>query len=168
MPKHGFDYEVPVFCYIVVEADRSEPTSVEWDGGNYIATCINLQIDGYGSTLPEAERNMAINVFEYVQTLFQYGNEPDAAWGNILKLWLHNPRSSALWDVFNAAQIELAKEGHSLDSHSALNEKCEKIYELEKRVRELEEQLGINAIGAASIASAIADDMIVQEGKLVA
>jgi hypothetical protein len=175
MPKHGFDYEVPVFCYIAVKSAHDEPTTVEWDGGNYIATCINLRIDGYGNTCEEAERNMARNVFEYVHKIFRH-NESNAyaAWDNILSLWLSNGRSSQLWDAFNTAQIELAKTGRSLDSSTAQSKAYEKIIELEKKVRELEELLGINPgsggeeTETASIAGAIAEPMIVQEGKLAA
>lgn len=111
----GFNYDMPVFCSILIK--RDDPID-GWKGGNFIATCINMQTDGYGATEEEALHDMNVNVTNLVFKIFEHHKDDiDAAWDNVFNIWRSNPRSSKLWDAYNEMQIEKAKRGeYSLDS----------------------------------------------------
>jgi len=111
-----FDYEIPVFCFVVVEREPSNLSN--WEGGNYIATCINLQIDGYGKTPADAQRQMARFVGEYVFKIFKSDRHPEKenAWDCIFSRWRSNTGSSKLWDKYNVMQIHMAKQGDATES----------------------------------------------------
>jgi len=132
IPKF-FDYEIPAFRFIVIEDNPDN--SKDWEGGRFIATCIDLRIDGYGCTPEEALREMSKFVGEYVFKIFK-SNSPETAWNYIFSLCQSNPQSSALWDKYNIAQIELAKHGKATDSDRYDTFKLQ-IEKLNKKVIEL-------------------------------
>jgi len=143
-----FDYEIPVLCFVVIERPLD---NVNGEGNSkYIATCINLQIDGYGNTPEEAQNEMAASVGEYIYS--QFGSNPDnpeIAWNNIFSLWRSNEESSILWDKFNVVQIELAKKGKSTDGrYDTLKMKFN---ELKKELRSLKAQHCIDLITLAPL-----------------
>ena len=129
IPKmFGFDYEVPLLSFVVTEKlDKS-----------YVATCIHLQIDGYGDTVENAQMDMVDNVWYFLWENFNNEKCKDNAWRNILSLFKSNERSNALWDVYHACQIGLAEKGCPTDKYSTL---YEKIKELEKEVAKLQEEI---------------------------
>lgn len=129
-----FEYEIPVFCFVVAKCNDKHIG--DWEGGKYVATCINLQISGYGKNPKEAQNEMAMLVGEYIYSLFKtYNSNPKIAWDNIFSLWRSNAESNDLWDKYNVIQIELAKQGIITDiTYDTLNDKIEK---LNKKIEEL-------------------------------
>jgi hypothetical protein len=82
MPRlsiRGYDYEIPTFDYIVIERKQDNRAPAGWDGGKYIATCVNLKMDGYGATAAEAWRDMNANVREYALKILEYYEYSNAA-----------------------------------------------------------------------------------------
>jgi len=108
MPKIGFDYEIPLLSYVVIERD---------DGDGYIASCIHLQIDGYGHDSLTACHDMISSILFYLRENFKCANCIDATWDNMYEQVLSNPQSGALWDKYHALQYRLAKSGVSTDIH---------------------------------------------------
>jgi len=148
-----FNYEIPALCFLVVERNYE----IEWVGGRFISTCINLKIDGYGKNPKDAMHNMAANVGSYVFKLFACNETLNAAWDIIYNLWRTNPDASKLWDNYNAAQIDLAKRGITTDNkYNALNKK---ILKLKQEVAALRKA----KIGFGEISVKAADYMIVEQ-----
>jgi hypothetical protein len=129
MPKLGFDFEIPLLSFIVVQ---------KGDGGGYVATCIHLQTDGYGSTREKAIDCMVSNVWYFLHENFKPGENMDGAWDNLLDIFKANRRCDALWDKYHALQIGFAKRGITTDRYSELHEK---IQLLENKVRKLEDDI---------------------------
>jgi hypothetical protein len=125
-PKLGFDCEIPLLSFIVVKSD---------EGDGYIATCIHMQIDGYGKTEEKAINDMADNVCYFLHENFKDETRRESAWANILDVFMSSPLTSELWDAYHTLQIELAKKGISTDWYSKL---IERIISLEKKVSKLE------------------------------
>jgi hypothetical protein len=121
-PKLGFDCEIPLLSFIVTKSN---------DNDGYIATCIHMQIDGYGKTEENAINDMADNVCYFLHENFKDETRRDSTWNNILDVFLSSPLTSELWDAYHTLQIELAKKGISTDWYSKL---LERIISLEKRV----------------------------------
>jgi len=104
----GFDYEIPLLSYVVIKRD---------DGEGYIASCIHLQVDGYGSDSLKACHDMIGAILFYLRENFKHADCIDGAWDNMYELSLSNSQSGILWDKYHALQYRLAKSGASTDIH---------------------------------------------------
>jgi len=129
VPKLGFDHEIPLLSYVVIRRD---------DGEGYIASCIHLQIDGYGADSPSACRDMIGSILFYLRENFMCANCIDAAWDNMYEQVLSNPQSGDLWNKYHALQYRLAKRGTCTDIHPAI---VNKIQSLQNKVHRLEAKL---------------------------
>jgi len=125
MPVIGFNFEIPLLSFVITKRDD----------GRHIATCIHLQIDGYGKSMLDARNDMIGNIWDYLRETFN--NDEKSAWDNITDLLMSNTRSSILWDKYHIMQIEDAKKGLP-DHYSRL---YENIKSLENKVNELEAEL---------------------------
>jgi len=121
----GFNCEIPLLAFIAIE-DR--------DDGGFIATCIHLQIDGYGSTIDKAINDMVGNVWYFLRENFIRKECEDSAWSNIEALFNAKP-STNLWNYYHSLQLECAKKGIASDWQAELGKR---ISALEDRVRRLE------------------------------
>lgn len=128
MPKIGFDYEIPLLSFVIIKRNTG-----------YIATCIHLQLDGYGADVSEACNDMVSNILYYLRENFKYPECIDDAWNNIYELSLSNDRSSLLWNKYHALQYTFAKRGIATDRYSELDRK---IQTLQGEVFRLEAKLG--------------------------
>jgi len=128
MPRFDFDYEIPLLSFVVTAKE----------GGGFVATCIHLQIDGYGNMTDKAISDMVQNIWYFLRENFKGGDDMDGAWANLLDVFKNNPRSAVLWDAYHALQIGLAQKGVSSDRYSELHER---IQSLETKVRKLEEDI---------------------------
>jgi hypothetical protein len=133
VPKLGFDCEIPLLSFVVIE---------DADGDGFIATCIHMQIDGYGKTIDGAVNDAVNNIWRFLYENFKNKEHREDAWRNVLDAMMSNPRSGALWDKYHIFQIELAKKGKSSDrptnKYASFSEKNKK---LEERAKELEEEV---------------------------
>ena len=129
MPILGFKYEIPLLSFVAINMK---------DGSGYVATCIHLQIDGYGNTEDDAIDDMKSNIWRFLNESFKDEECVESAWDNILDSFKSNPRSNILWDKYHVLQIYFAKEGISTDHDAKLSRKIE---ELKNRVSELEKQV---------------------------
>jgi hypothetical protein len=126
MPKVDFDLEVPLLSFVVIEAEY---------GREYVATCIHLQMDGYGISRERAVDDMISNIWSFLYRNFKNKEHRNEAWDCLYELSKSNPRTNSLWDKYHALQYHFAKRGEP-DHYTEL---VEKINSLKNRVRELEE-----------------------------
>jgi len=136
MPKIGFDYEIPLLSFVVIRRNA---------GGGYIASCIQLQIDGYGSDLSGACHDMISAILFYLRENFKYADGIDDAWNNIYELSMSNPISGDLWDKYHALQYRFAKRGMSTDRYAELDRRIQflqdEVYRLETKLSDKESEL---------------------------
>jgi hypothetical protein len=125
MPTLKFDYEIPLLSFVVIE--RPE--------GGHIATCIHMQIDGYGKEADDAISDMGAAIIAYLRENFKNPECADAAWDNLYDLFRSNQRSNILWDKYHAWQIMLAKQGVPSDRYSELDKR---IRRQQKTIQKLE------------------------------
>jgi hypothetical protein len=128
MPKLGFDCDIPLLSFVVIK---------EKSGNGYIATCIHLQMDGYGDSVDEAKGDMIDSIWNYLRENFRYEEQKENAWNNIRDLFKSNPQSGELWDKYHILQVELAKKGIAADRYSELNKRV-----LQEKVSKLEAAIG--------------------------
>jgi len=127
-PDQGFDYEIPLLSSIGIRRK---------DGRGFIATCIHLQIDGYGDTMWKANDDMARNVRSYLLENFKCAENKDDAWDNLNELFKSSKEMGLLWDKYHEMQISLAKRGIPADQYAELRQK---IWSLEDKARKLEDR----------------------------
>jgi vacuolar-type H+-ATPase subunit I/STV1 len=136
--------EIPRLSFVLI---RESDTS-------FISTCINLRTDGYGNTKEYAIVDM---IDEASYLLKENFSNPDKekAWESLEDWFLSDKWSSELWDAYRRVQIEIAKQGRSLDD--GFERLRQRIEELERRVDELEsdeaEWLKINIVKYKKIVS---------------
>ncbi|MDR2592583.1 MAG: hypothetical protein LBC59_07235 [Chitinispirillales bacterium] len=119
MPELGFNHDVPPLSFVVIGRED----------GCYVATCIHLQMDGYGDTIKDARENMVSDVYCYLQDLFAHAEDEAEAWDALYELSKSNPRSDLLWDKYHAIQFELAKKRvytSSYNNSPIENQSCQK------------------------------------------
>jgi hypothetical protein len=125
-PERGFDYEIPLLSSIGIKRK---------DDRGYIATCIHLQIDGYGDTMSEANDDLARNVMSYLFENFRCTECKDNAWENLNEIYKSNPEKGLLWDKYHEMEICLARRGIPADQYAELRQK---ILSLEVMAQKLE------------------------------
>jgi hypothetical protein len=103
LPKismHGRMYKPPVLCHIVTERKQEDDTPADWEGGKYVATCINLKMDGYGATASKALRDMNTNIHAYISMLLNHYGHTHTTLNNIFRQDLTDPDTKTLWDKY--------------------------------------------------------------------
>lgn len=123
-----FNYEIPLLSFIVTK---------EGDG-DFISSCIHLQMDGYGDTETAAITDMVSNVVYFLYENFNNEKYRKTCWLNLLDLFKSNKNSDVLWDKYHAVQLMLAERGIATDNYSSLQDK---IKDLESKVKELEDKI---------------------------
>jgi len=106
---------LPVFSFIVLKGNKEE-------NGLFIATCIDLRIDGYGSSKLNAIENMNKNVFRFLIENFTNPKCKDNAWSNLEKLARFDDWSEKLWSIYKAVQYKFAEKNKSLYGMSFMKE----------------------------------------------
>lgn len=124
----GFNCNIPLLSFVVIKGGIKD----------YIATCIPMQMDGYGASVPEACDDMARCVFDHLYENFKEPALRESAWACLVDSFMSNPRSNALWDIYYTLQIELAKKNINIDMDKNLLRELES---LKERVAALENQL---------------------------
>jgi hypothetical protein len=101
-----FNIEIPKQHFIVIESKR--------DNGLFIATCINVRIDGYGKNPYVAAQNMLRNVRDFLFQNFTHPKCKDRAWDNLEELSRSDNWLNELSAAYRIAKIRLAKNNGSL------------------------------------------------------
>jgi hypothetical protein len=118
-------HSVPRLSFIVTEGPE----------GAFIATCIHLRLDGYGKTSDQAINDMIDDAHYFLKENFTNPKCRDRGWENLEGLFKCDEQTSGLWDIYHAVQVEISRQGRTIDSIDALYQMLEK---LEVRVEELE------------------------------
>ena len=117
-----FKHEIPTLSFVMAK-DKD---------GRFVATCIQLIVEGFGETTDAAMESMRSHVMEYLETLFSK-LEVDDAWEQMHELFNENSMQG-LWSAYRDFQLNLAQQGISTSMRSAL---YNKIAELEKQIADL-------------------------------
>jgi hypothetical protein len=97
-----FNLDVPLFSFVVIERED--------DRLKYIASCVDLPIDGYGNTVKEAALDMSANVYLFFYENYKNAVCKESFWENLYLLSKTNPNSSVLLDQYHALQYLCAKQ----------------------------------------------------------
>jgi hypothetical protein len=103
IPDAEFNSGVPPFSFVVIERDD--------DRLRYIASCVDLPIDGYGNTVGDAELEMSVNIYWFLYDNLKNNACRESFWENLYSLSKSNPDSSVLRDKYHALQYLCAKNG---------------------------------------------------------
>jgi hypothetical protein len=118
-----FKYEIPMLSFIVIKESANL----------YVATCMHLQLDGYGTAGDLAVNNMVEHIRYFLRQNFE-ALDPVEAWKNLKDL-SHVDDTSELWNAYRDVQFELAMRGIPTDSVELLKIK---IAQLQERIDQLE------------------------------
>jgi hypothetical protein len=141
-PSQIFSYEIPMLSFIVV---KEAPDS-------YVATCIQLQLDGYGYNPERASEDMRKNCISFLSDNFNDVRAKDKAWDNLHSLF--SGPVNEMWDAYRAVQLNLAESGVSTD---AVGWFIDRIADLEKQVATLKAMKEKVTIGDQEIKAEIVD-----------
>ena len=108
---------LPVFSFIVFEGNKEEATP-------FIATCIDLRIDGYGNSDRTAIENMNKHVFSFLIENFTNPKCKNAAWENLERLARFDDWSKELWNIYRAVQYKFAEKNKALYAMSLTAKKA--------------------------------------------
>ena len=110
------DKVLPVFSFVVLKGNKEET-------GHFISTCIDLRIDGYGSSKRSAIENMNKHVFSFFIENFTNPKCKDNAWDNLEKLARFDDWSNELWNIYRVVQYKFAEKNKALYAMSLTAEK---------------------------------------------
>lgn len=105
LKSDSFPYVIPTLSFLVVEEAKDV----------FASTCIQLHIDGDGSTAEEAITEMEENVIEFLKSNFREDRKETMAWENIEELFSLAKSNSELWDTYETLQVCLAKQDIETD-----------------------------------------------------
>lgn len=118
----AFPHEIPTLSFIMSK-DKE---------GRFIATCIQLIVEGVGNTADSAKENMKQHIIDFLLTLFE-NTTRDVAWEQ-LHLLFNDTTTSDLWTAYRDFQLNLAEQGINTSASVAL---YDKIANLEKQIVDL-------------------------------
>jgi hypothetical protein len=123
-----------MLSFIVIEM---KSTDERFPVFNYVSTCIQLQMDGYGETVKEAMNDMCEHCADYLETLFTDEKCKRYAWRNLRELFHLDEATFELQNAYNDARLSLAEQGKYTDIASTLvaiiREKDEELARLKAR-----------------------------------
>lgn len=117
----AFPHEIPTLSFLVSRAE----------GGMFVSTCIQLMLDSEGETPNQACDRLKNLVLHHLNTLFEKCKEN--SWESLHKSFNDN-FSAPYWDAYRDFQLNLAEQGISTDTKTAL---YKRITELEGQINDL-------------------------------
>jgi hypothetical protein len=122
-----FDFTIPRLSFLVIR---------DIDG-EYVSTCIHLQIDGYGKTEGDAILDMIDSVTLFLRENFTNPRCKDMGWIRFEELLRESThQETELWDAYHSVQARLSMAGVPTDKTEEL---WALIKQLQKRVERLED-----------------------------
>ena len=121
-----FDYEIPMLSFLVIKEKK----------GNFVASCIHLQLDGYGTADDTAVDDMINNIDYFLKTNFSRLTKEEA-WSNLRELSHVDQDTTELWNAYRDVQFNLAAQGIPTDNVESLRKKID---QMQRRIDQLETQ----------------------------
>jgi len=122
----ALDYEIPMLSFLVLNDDQD----------SFVASCMHVRMDGYGTTEDAAVFDMIDNVNYLLKSNFEKLSVEDA-WFNLKDLSHIDERSTELWNAYHDIQLNLASKGVSTDSVENLQKRID---QLQLRIKQLESE----------------------------
>jgi len=91
-------------CYFVTERKPLDTDPDDWKGGKYVATCVDLKLDGYGATPDRAIREMREDAIYYLELLLHHYNDSVSALEAGIKQELRDDHYTELRNIYDAIQ----------------------------------------------------------------
>jgi hypothetical protein len=129
-----FNFVLPMFSFLV--------TKLKDAGEGYAASCIHLQMDGYGDTESGAILDMIDSVRDFLYQNFTDPRCKDKAWENLENLFTNDEWTDQMWNAYHKVQIRLSMQGKSTDEMETLRKW---IANLQQRVEKLEARAAVEA-----------------------
>jgi len=106
IPDAEFNLDAPPFSFVIIERDD--------DLLKYIASCVELPMDGYGNTIKDAESEMSVNIYTFLYENYKDAVCRESFWENLYLLSKSNSNSSVLLDKYYALQYLCAKKNGAI------------------------------------------------------
>ncbi len=116
-PTKEFPHEIPTLSFLVAKAED----------GRFVASCLQMLIDGEGDSEEDAIKSMERGCVGYLDTIF--ASKKTNPWEVLLELFTE-PLGD-YWNAYKTMQINFAKKGISTSLQTVL----------EKKIRQLEDEL---------------------------
>ena len=131
-----FNYEIPMLSFLVIKEKE----------GEFVSSCIHLQVDGYGTADDSAIADMIINIEYFLKANFSRLSKQDA-WLNLIDLSFVDKDNMETWNAYRNVQFRLAALGIPTDNVENLRKKIDqmqrRIEQLEKENEKLEQELSL-------------------------
>ena len=121
-----FNYEIPMLSFLVISETQD----------SFIASCMHLQIDGYGTAEDVAVYDMIDSINSFLKANFSKLHIEDA-WLNLKDLSHVDKDTAELWNAYRDVQFDLAARGIPTDSVESLKKR---ISQLQLRIGQLESE----------------------------
>jgi len=89
-------------CYLVTERKLFNSDPDNWNGEKYVATCINVNTDGYGDSPETAITDMTNNVHEYLKLLLDHYHGSLRTLKKAIEPDTSNFDVDDLWDIYHS------------------------------------------------------------------
>jgi hypothetical protein len=109
-PEIEFNLDVPPFAFVIIERDD--------DRLRYIASCVELPIDGYGNTVKDAESELYVNICTFLYENFRDAVRKESFCENLYSVIKSNSNSGTLLNKYYALQYLYAKKNVALAEKS--------------------------------------------------
>ena len=105
-PEIEFNLDIPPFSFVIIERDD--------DCLRYIASCVELPIDGYGKTVEAAESELYVNICTFIYENFRDAVRKESFCENLYSVIKSNSNSGALLNKYYALRCLYAKKNHAI------------------------------------------------------
>jgi hypothetical protein len=94
-------YELPMLSFIAIRTPS----------GGFVATCLQLCLDGYGTTEDSAIDDMVEYAESFLESTSNGRLSPAEAWENLASLACIDEQMAKYWNAYRRVQLDLASRG---------------------------------------------------------
>ena len=115
-----FPHEIPTLSFLVAKGED----------GNFVSSCLHLQLDGHGATAKDSIEDMRLACNDFLTMLFENDRSKENAWDQIRELFTDEGMAE-YWAAYKEIQVNFAEQNVSTSIASTY----------EKIIKEMKEEL---------------------------